>query len=423
MDFVNKIHNVKFNSSDVIVSFDVESLFTNVPLLETINLICDYVYDKNNTDIPSIPVKNFKKLLTKSVEGIFMYNSRYYQQIDGVSMGNPLGPTFANIFLAHLEKQFMSHSFSSLSYSRYIDDILCVFSSEVHCNKFLDMINTIHPNLKFTVEKSNNGIPFLVTLVEVDSNSVCHTSVYRKPAFTSLILNFDSLCPITFKISILMGYLHRAFCICSSWSLFHLEIENIIKIFSSNGYPSEFIYKYVNRFVSSKFCKPKVSVQSDFDNCISIPYYGHCSIILRHNLRKLFKSINVNVNLCFSTTKLSNYLCLKDKTPLSLVSGVVYSFSCQDDPDITYIGKTKRHLYKRVKEHRDPSSLSGISNHLLSCNSNCIDSFSCSNFKILNSCNSDLTLQIMEALCIKKLKPSLNSALNNNGSSYFLKLF
>ena len=104
-------------------------MFTSVPLIETIDLICEYVYDEHNVAKPNFPKSNFKKLLTLAVKGIFMFDSKFYQQIDGVSMGNPLGPSFANIFLAHLEKNYFDHPFAPKSYSRYIDNILCVFSS------------------------------------------------------------------------------------------------------------------------------------------------------------------------------------------------------------------------------------------------------------------------------------------------------
>jgi hypothetical protein len=138
-------------------------------------------------------------------------------------------------------------------------------------------------------------------------------------------------------------------------------------------------------------------------------------------LIKLFKSLNCDINIVFTTTKVSNYFSLKDRTPHCLKSGVVYLYRCQVDPDITYIGKTKRHLFKRVREHKDPSKRSSIQDHLLTCN--CSDLFRPDKFKILHSNPCDFTLQIVEALCIKKFNPNLNRSICNNGSSYFLKLF
>ena len=34
-----------------------------------------------------------------------MHNERFYKQVEGIIMGNPLGPTMANFFMAHLEEK------------------------------------------------------------------------------------------------------------------------------------------------------------------------------------------------------------------------------------------------------------------------------------------------------------------------------
>ena len=34
-------------------------------------------------------------------ENVILFDQKYYSQIDGVAMGSPLGPTFANIFLCY----------------------------------------------------------------------------------------------------------------------------------------------------------------------------------------------------------------------------------------------------------------------------------------------------------------------------------
>ena len=87
------------------VSFDVVSLFTNVPLVETIDIIINRLYDEHNNN--SIPITKdiFKKLMLLAAQGIFMHNKRFYKQVEGIIMGNPLGPTMANFFMAHLEEK------------------------------------------------------------------------------------------------------------------------------------------------------------------------------------------------------------------------------------------------------------------------------------------------------------------------------
>ena len=47
-EFLEKLQEINLNSNQVMVSFDVKSLFTNVPLQETIDVISDKIYDKNS---------------------------------------------------------------------------------------------------------------------------------------------------------------------------------------------------------------------------------------------------------------------------------------------------------------------------------------------------------------------------------------
>ena len=74
-------------------SLDV-SLFTNVPLEETLNICLDKLYSL--ADPPTLP----RVVLRKSH---FLFDGKYYDQIDGVAMGSPLGPVVANIFMCDFE--------------------------------------------------------------------------------------------------------------------------------------------------------------------------------------------------------------------------------------------------------------------------------------------------------------------------------
>ena len=106
------------------ISFDVKSLFTNVPLNETINIILRKVYDENKivTNIPRSVLKELLYLCTKHVH--FKFNGEIYTQCDGVAMGSPLGPLFANIFMISLEENILPKLESYLcNWRRYIDDI------------------------------------------------------------------------------------------------------------------------------------------------------------------------------------------------------------------------------------------------------------------------------------------------------------
>ena len=88
-------------------SLDVDSLFTNIPLDETIGICIDSLY-KDDENTPKIPKDVFRNLLTVATkESFFMFNNKFYKQIDGVAMGSPLGPALANIFMCNFENKWL----------------------------------------------------------------------------------------------------------------------------------------------------------------------------------------------------------------------------------------------------------------------------------------------------------------------------
>ena len=88
----------------LMASLDVESLFTNIPLQETIDLCVELLFNyKPNID--GFNITGFYELLTVTMsESLVLFEGEYYKQIDGVAMSSPLGPIFANIFLSYQEQ-------------------------------------------------------------------------------------------------------------------------------------------------------------------------------------------------------------------------------------------------------------------------------------------------------------------------------
>ena len=87
-DFIKKLNDFQFSKGDHMVSFDVSSLFTNVPLQETIDLISDCVYGKDSKKVPPFEKKWFRKMLKFATSGLFLYKDGLFRQVDGVAMGS-----------------------------------------------------------------------------------------------------------------------------------------------------------------------------------------------------------------------------------------------------------------------------------------------------------------------------------------------
>ena len=165
-------------------SFDVASLFINIPVDETIDIISNHLF-ANSVYFEGFDRSQFTKLLSLSVKNCnFIFNGRIYQQIDGMAMGSSLGPLFANIFMSFHEKSWLYNcpsSFKPLMYRRYVDDCFLLFKFSDHIPLFLSYLNRQYSNISFSSELEKDGkLPFLD--VEITrSNGRFFTSVYRKP--------------------------------------------------------------------------------------------------------------------------------------------------------------------------------------------------------------------------------------------------
>ena len=90
------------------VSLDVESLFTILPLEEIIKICYDSLY-KNQELLSNINKNQFEKLLRAALcNNYYIFDGIVYQQVDGVTMGSPLGPSLAKAFLAHYKQIWLN---------------------------------------------------------------------------------------------------------------------------------------------------------------------------------------------------------------------------------------------------------------------------------------------------------------------------
>ena len=95
---------ISFDHNLFMASLDVESLFTNIPVDETIKNGVDDLFSCNmyRWKLRKRVLYYLLKLATS--ESSFIFDNILYKQIDGVAMGSPLRPTLANGFLCHYEK-------------------------------------------------------------------------------------------------------------------------------------------------------------------------------------------------------------------------------------------------------------------------------------------------------------------------------
>ena len=237
------------------VSYDVESLFTNIPIEETINYIIKQIYQEHK--LPKLCSKLvFKRLMYKlTTENTFIFQNKFYKQTDGCTMGGPLSVIMSDIFMTKLENDVV-RPFNPPFYKRFVDDCITKRKRNEH-DKLFELINNYHRNIKFTIEIQPTK--FLDTKL-INENGSYSTEVHRKE--TKLPVNWSSKTPKRYKRNAINGDLYRSYRISSN---FNKEIELIRKLFTHADYPIRFTNSVIKQF------QQRNALQQEEDDMIISP--------------------------------------------------------------------------------------------------------------------------------------------------------
>ena len=359
--------NSHLSKDNKVISFDIESLFTNIPVDETINIICYKLYCTDHKLKPFIPENYLLELLKFATKYThFLFNKKYYDQCDGVSMGTPLAAIFAEVFMAHFEQTHLPGLFEMsgsllLAWRRYVDDTFTIFKSDADEDEIRLLLNTFHPCIRFTTESEiNSTIAFLDVLVKRHEHGLA-TTVYRKKTATKLMLKWDSLVPTAYKKSSVASFVNRAVRICSHYHSLHDEFQYIRIMAQFNGYPLSFVDRIIARALekltaSAPIQNPNSEIANEQTKYqyIEVPYLGRASYMYAKKLHSIIQQNNPTSELRViyrARNCTQKFFPNKDALAPLQQSGVVYQIACKDCHK-TYIGKTIRQSSRRVDEHR-----------------------------------------------------------------------
>ena len=205
-DFLDSIKNIKIKPDKCIMSCDVSALFTSIPIEPAINIIEKHLKeDKDLHSRTNMKIQHIISFLRFCLNNsYFSFQGRFYQQTEGAAMGSPISPIVANLFMEDLEVQAIwTSSTPPVLWKRFVDDTFTIIKKEDK-NSFLEHLNSIHQNIKFTCEevRDDGSMPFLNILITPEEDGSLSTSVFRKPTHTDLYLQWDSHHTISSKYSV-----------------------------------------------------------------------------------------------------------------------------------------------------------------------------------------------------------------------------
>ncbi|XP_072395339.1 uncharacterized protein [Diabrotica undecimpunctata] len=159
--FSEFINNYQLPREYVLVSFDVVSLFSNLPLSSVVTSLRNHW----NEIQPHSPVswEIFSELLKLTFDTNYLiFNDKYYRQIFGTPMGSSISPILVNFVLDDLINESISKlDFQVPFVKRYVDDLILATPPDKILST-LSVFNSVDPHLQFTCElEVDNSIPFL----------------------------------------------------------------------------------------------------------------------------------------------------------------------------------------------------------------------------------------------------------------------
>lgn len=409
-----------------------------MPLKRTVNIILDRIY-KDGLVSTKLRKSTLKKLILDSCQKTtFSFQGKLYEQVDGVSMGSSLGPVLANIIMTELEKvvvQKLIDDGTIKFYIRYVDDTLLLVKNE-DVQRVLTSFNKFDKNLKFTVDEFESKVHFLD--IAIDKNE---TDVFYKKTNTGQYSHYRSYTPWRLKVSWVNALFVRAKRICCNDTLFQKQLVYIRKLMSWNGFPKYVSNKIIRNLVEKYKDNATPNVREDDDNIskvfVRLPYCGsNGERLIRKCISRIKRQLTVNVRfkVLFNTSKISDFVSVKDPIPLGQKNNVIYQIQCPGCQEF-YVGKTSCCAEKRMYQHAEKAE-QPMFQHFEQCDAfqHCIglmnlggiynDSETVSdhnfyvpavleNYKVIKTVHNRTQLALSETYFVRKFKPSINDGLKS----------
>lgn len=347
--FSSIVNDMHIPDDHVIASFDVVSLFTNIPL----DLVLRSIGNRWDT------IKNFCTLdLNRFIELIkfvfdttfFSFDGKFFKQIFGTPMGSVISP----IISLYVMDDLLDIALNRLPYQmflikKYVDDIICVLPSN-QLDITLDIFNGVHDKIKFTIEKENNdfSVPFLDTLVMRFGDCI-RTDWYTKPTSSGRYVNYHSYHTTKVKINTVLNMRNRV--VQVSHPSFHRKnLNKLFEIMLQNSFPPALLKKLIYSTPTQRNTENNVTEVQPSQTVVyrSLPYVRN----LTESLISVLSQINgLKIAVKNQKSIKSLFTRKKDSTPILQQSGVVYSLRCQGCSSV-YVGQTSRNLSSRITSHR-----------------------------------------------------------------------
>jgi hypothetical protein len=236
------------NKETYIVTGDVQSFYTNVPITETISLIKKIVTEEMVYEPWKVSLIEIC-LVAVMNNNCFQHGDEFYRQISGIAMGTSVAPVFANIYAAQFEQDLDEwRGKGLLSYVRYIDDIKFIFEgSQKQLSSFLSTRRFGKLKVSWDIRSAWEETPFLDCSFFFTSKpgiTELQSKLFRKKMNKHQYIPWSSAHPESVKRSFVKAELTRYMIVSSQKSFFEESKEMFFMNLRRRGYPADKLVEY-----------------------------------------------------------------------------------------------------------------------------------------------------------------------------------
>ena len=218
-DFIRQIEGLRVPPGAFLVSYDIESMYSNLPHEEIKQAVKEALPNKVYT-APLAPVDrqyiiSLLDIILKN--NVFEFNGDMYRQKVGVAMGSKMSPEAADITMHKILKEILrtsKHTNKILWQGRYRDDGFQIWNApREEIEEFFEVANTRHPFIKFVSVIHQEEMIFLDTVIYKGNRykqaGILDVRTYRKPTESFQLLRADSAHPQHVMSALVKGEVNR----------------------------------------------------------------------------------------------------------------------------------------------------------------------------------------------------------------------
>ena len=262
-----------------LVTADIVSLYTNIPIDEGVDHVCDFIDNNRQHLPPNAPNTQVFRLILDHIlkHNAFSFLDDHFLQILGTAMGCRMAPPYANLFLFFLD--CIISGFPNIRYlKRFIDDLFFIFiGSESTIQRLQDLLNSLHPTIKFTLTYSRTSIDYLDLHIYLDAARKLRTSLYRKPTDCQSYLHYDSHHPKHTKTGIIYSQALRFNRLIDDDTELQKQLHIFTRALLVQNYPLDVINHHISKALAHTqnellYRQKPPTDQSKFHDSILLPF-------------------------------------------------------------------------------------------------------------------------------------------------------